>query len=234
MIPLPDGFALRPPAAALALLGFLEARRPAWPRAFVAALLGMALFGIAVFLVQAPLQLLFDRVAAQAVSPFWLGANPWFLPLGLALLAGLCQEGLRLLAIVVARQGWPGPLPLLGALVGAAAGGFEAAMVLRAVPTPALHLWSLAVLERVGAVAFHTGAGAALGLGLARGRTGLAFLLVVGLHVATDFTAAALSYGIGSLWAAEAIALLIGLGTYAGALSLSRRGAAAGAAGVSA
>ncbi len=240
MIPLPDGFALRPLGAALALVlaalavaGFLAGHRTAWPRALLAAGLGMALFAVAVFLVQAPLQIFFYRGAAQAISPLWLGAHPWFAPLGLAFLAGLCQEGGRLLAIVIARSGWPKPsLPLLGAVIGAGVGGFEAAMVLGAIPPAEFHLVSLAVLERVGAVAFHTGCGAALGLGLARGRTALAFLVVLVLHTAVDFFAAALSYGIGGVAEAEAVALVVGLGIYASTLVMARRGPTGAAPGV--
>jgi len=240
MIPLPDGFALRPLAAALALVlaalaltGFLAGRRTAWPRALLAAVLGMALFAVAVFLVQAPLQIFFYRGAAQTVSPLWLGAHPWFMPLGLAFLAGLCQESARLLAIVIARSGWPKPsLPLLGAVIGAGVGGFEAAMVLGAIPPAEFHLVSLAVLERVGAVAFHTGCGAALGLGLARSRAALAFLLVLLLHLAVDFFAAALSYGIGSVAEVEAVALVVGLGIYASTLVMAHRGPTGTAPGV--
>ena len=230
MIPLPDGFALRPLAAAvglalaaLAALGFLLGRRLAWPRALAAAGIGMALFLIAVFAVQAPLQILSYQSLAQAVSPFWLGANTWLMPLVLAFLAAVCQEGARLLAILAARRGAAdGALPLVGALVGAGVGGIEAAMVLGAIPGAQFHLLSLAVLERIGAVAFHTGCGAALGFGLARRKAGRVFLLVVLLHLLTDFFAAALSYGIGSLVLTEAIALLIGLGIYIVTLVLWR------------
>ncbi len=231
MIPLPDGFALRPFAgllglllAALALLFFLAGRRAVWHRAVLAALLGMALFLLAVFAVQAPLQVEAYRALANAVSPFWLGANPWLIPLVLALFAGLCQEAARLLAIAVARRSWPkASLPLLGAIVGAGVGGIEAAMVLGAIPPAQLHLASLAVLERVGAVPFHTGAGAVLGLGLAKGRAGLAFLAVLALHVLIDFFAAALSYGIGGLALTEAISLAVGLGLYLSSLLVARR-----------
>jgi len=222
MIALPDGFALRPEAAlvalvlgALALLGHL-AGRPVrrWP-AVLAAALGIALFGIAVFFVQTPLQLAFYTSVSRAISPFWLGANPWFLPLGIALLAALCQESARLLAILLARRAWQrDALTRLGAIVGAAVGGFEAAMVLGAIPPAALHLASLAVLERVGAVAFHTGSGALIGLGLGRGRAPLAFGAAVALHLVVDFLAAALSYGIGSLFLVEAVNLVLGLGLY--------------------
>lgn len=232
MIALPDGFALRPLGAAvglvfatLALLGFLIHHRVTWYRVLPAAVLAMVLFLVAVFALQGPLQIFFYQSVAEGVSPFWLGGHPWLLPLGLAFLAGLCQEGARLLAILTVRRGWPKPsLPLLGAAQGAAFGGIEAAMVLGAIPTADFHLVSLAVLERIGAVAFHTGCGAALGLGLAQRRTGLVFLLVLLLHLVTDFFAAALSYGIGSLALTEAIALLIGLGLYVTTLVVWQRG----------
>ncbi len=231
MIPLPDGFALRPLAglfalvlACLALLGHLAGRRAVWYHAVLAAVLGMALFLVAVFWVQSPLQLTAYRLLGNAISPFWLGGHPWLLPLVLAFLAALCQEAARLLVILVCRRGWPKPSwPLLGAVVGAAVGGIEAAMVLGAIPSADLHLISLAVLERVGAVAFHTGAGAALGLGLARGRAGLAFLVVLLCHLAIDFFAAALSYGIGGLAVTEAIGLGVGLGLFVATLVLARQ-----------
>ncbi len=231
MIPLPDGFALRPVAGLIALVlaglafgGHLAGRRASPYRAVLAAALGMALFLVAVFLVQVPLQGFAYRLVGSSISPFWLGGHPWFVPLALAFLAGLCQETARLLAIVAAGRGLSrASLPLLGAVVGAAVGGIEAAMVLGAVPPTGLHLVSLAVLERIGAVAFHTGAGALIGLGLGRGRTGVAFALALLLHVAIDFFAAALSYGIGGLYLTETITLVVGLGLYLATLLGSRR-----------
>ena len=231
MIPLPDGFALRPIAALIALLlaglalgGHLAGRRVAPYRAVLAAVLGMALFLIAVFFVQVPLQSFSYRLVGNSISPFWLGGHPWFVPLVLAFLAGLCQEAARLGAIIAARRGVSrSSLPLLGAVVGAAVGGIEAAMVLGAIPPTSLHLVSLAVLERIGAVAFHTGTGALLGLGLARGRAWVAFALALLLHIVIDFFAAALSYGIGGLYLTETIGLVVGLGLYLATLFGSRR-----------
>ena len=231
MIPLPDGFALRPVAglialvlAGLALGGHLAGRRVAPYRAVLAAVLGMALFLVAVFFVQVPLQGFAYRLIGSAISPFWLGDHPWLVPLALAFLAGLCQEAARLLAIVAAGRGLSrASLPLYGAVVGAAVGGIEAAMVLGAVPPTDLHLVSLALLERIGAVAFHTGAGALLGLGLARARAAVAFALALLLHVAIDFFAAAISYGIGGLDLTETIGLVVGLGLYLATLLASRR-----------
>ena len=221
MIALPYGFGLSAPGslvtlavAALVTLPFWRTWRRMLLAAAGAAALGAALFLIAVWLVQAPAQLALATEVQGLVSPFWLGAHLWLLPLALALVAALLQEGGRLGALYVAVRGLARKLSptALGAAVGAGVGFVEAAMVLGAIPPAAFQVASLAVVERIGAVAFHVGAGALLGAGLARGRTLAAFGSVVAVHWLVDGLAALHGVALVGLAVVEAVNLVAGLG----------------------
>jgi hypothetical protein len=207
---LPDGFALRPAAALIAFLlcAFGLAAFGPRPRALAIAqaatalfpAAGIAVFALTLFAIQIPVQAALVANAAVGLSPFWLGSHVWALPVALALIAAVLQEGARRVAL------WLGmrltrlaglSAPLAGAWVGAGIDLVETTMVLGAVAPDRLHLVSVAVLERIGAVAFHTGAGGILGVGVARRRVGLAFALVVVAHFAIDALAAL--YGVGAV-----------------------------------
>lgn len=231
MISLPDGFGLTVSAAliALAIAGLLV-----WP--FAAALpgrlrrastllapaCGMALFVPGIWLVQVPLQGWLQQRVTGSISPFWLGAHLWLLPVALALVAALVQELGRLGAVALAVRLRPGAVVAIGALTGAGVGLVEAAMVLGTLPPAALHVLSLAVLERVGAVALHTGAGALVALGLARRRPWATFGAVVFLHAVVDSFAAVYAVGLVSLALVETVGLVVGLGLWGAGLAFVR------------
>jgi hypothetical protein len=119
----------------------------------------------------------------------------------------------------------PGPSASVraGAVVGAGIGLVEAVMVLGAVPPASFDPLSLAVLERVGAIAFHTGAGATPGAALRARRAVVAFALVVALHALIDGLAALHDAGLASFALAEAVNLAVGLGLLAVAVALAWR-----------
>ena len=223
MIALPYGFGLTPAGAligiilaGLAALAYRRFLRPGRLWALCgAAVLGAALFLLAVFAVQVHLQLWLSRLILDTVSPFWLGRHTGLLPAAIALLAGLCQESARLLALFLALRLLAPDVDArgLGAAVGAGVGGIEAVIVLGAVPPAHFSVFSAAVLERVGAVAFHTGAGAALGIGLGARRVGLAFVLVTVVHWGIDTMAGLVQLGALSGAFVLGATLVVGLGT---------------------
>lgn|GEM_PF-3679950 len=228
MIALPDGFGLTVPAAAVATVvacvwgsAFLAWAAPLDAarigRLAAAAGVGAALFGLAVFAVQVPLQSAAGAAIGGDLSPFWLGAHLWFAPLLLALVAAACQELGRLAAVALGVRLAAGRVgaPALGVAAGFGVGLFEAAMILGALPPGQLHLVSLAVLERVGAVAFHVGAGGLLGLGIARRRTGAALAIAIVLHAVVDGLAALYGVHLVSLALVEAANLAVGVGLLA-------------------
>jgi hypothetical protein len=230
MIRLPDGFGLTPAGSAvavvialLAMLPFARALRRGGLGIPLFAALGGALFLVAVLVVQVRAQAALASLVTNRVSPFWLGDHVWALPVALALVAALLQEGGRLGALALGTRVAPPRISLVaaGAVVGGGVGLVEAAMVLGAIPPAAFHPLSIAVLERVGAVAFHVGAGAVIGAGVARGRTWAGFALAVVVHWLIDSVAATFQVGLVSLAQAEAVSLVAGLAMLAlGALAL--------------
>lgn len=232
MIALPYGFGLTLGGALVALVIALLAAGPfARPLrqggGAVAGFAGMGavVFLVAVLVVQVPVQSALGEAAANDLSPFWLGDHVWAVPLALALVAALLQEGARLGAVALSvRLRRPHLSPVaVGAAVGAGIGLVEAAMILGSIPPAEFSVVSVAVLERVSAVSFHVGAGALLGAGLARGRTWWAFALALLLHWLIDGLAAVHAVGLVSLATVEGVALVVGVGLLAfSALALGR------------
>lgn len=213
--------------AGILWLPFALAGRPRGPGLlWTAAPVAGVLFLAGVFWLQVPIQAVLGQAIVQGVSPLTLGAWPILVAGPVALVAGLVQEAARLLGILAALRIARRDRALglwTGALAGAGIGLFEAAWLLSAVPPAHFALLSEPVLERVLAVAFHIGAGALLGAGIAARRTGRAFALAVLLHTAVDSGAALYQLGRASLSVALWVTAAVGIGLFLWMLALARR-----------
>lgn len=227
-----DGTAAALLLSALFWLPFARGGRPTrvgllW----LAAPLAGLLFLVGVFEVQVQTQAVLGQALAQAISPLTLEALPLLIAVPLALLAGVLQEAARLAGIVgalgLARQG-RAAAPWAGALAGAGVGVVEAAWLLGAVPPGHFGLLGAAVLERAAAIAFHVGAGALIGFGIAARRTAAAFALSVLVHTAIDTGAALYQMGRTSAAITVLVAATLGASLFLWMLLLAvRRGRSA-------
>ena len=213
--------------AGLLWLPFARAGRPRHPRLlWVAMPLGAILFLAGVFWIQVPLQALGGQWLVQSVPPFTLESWPLLVALPLALLAALVQESARWLAVSGALRVARGSLkraPWTGALAGAGIGFVEATWLLGSIPPAHFSLWSAAVLERLLAIAFHIGAGALIGGGIATGHPVGAFTIAVLLHTAVDSGAALYQMGRAPYGEVLWLLAIIAGGLYSGMLVATRR-----------
>lgn len=186
------------------------------------------LAGVLSFLIS---QLLLRLPILQYVLPNF----DWFLTLSvlrpleyglfLSFTAGLFEETARFVAFTIL-----GPSHISkrdGLCFGVGHGGFEALwvffQVLPTILSPlALAGGSLPYLasgvERVGAIAFHTGASLIILAGFRSKRKWPALLLAIFLHTVFDFTAVTLNLAGTNIWLIEAICLAAGIGVLGGGL----------------
>jgi uncharacterized membrane protein YhfC len=189
-------------------------KRP-WPWLALAA--GAMLFPFTIAWIQVPLQGLYSKLLLGTLDVATI--QRWLLLLSIPslVIGSLVQEGAKLLvawgALRLARAGEPGDGLALGAAAGAGYGGFEAFWTFNSIFATGL-TWGtiqlggvaalLGFIERVTAVAFHTGSGALLGYGVATRRPWRFFLLTVALHTLGNLGVVLMQLKLLNAWTVEA------------------------------
>ena len=207
------------------------------PWAWVIMIASVILAWTAVAFVQIPLQLW----AGQALGYFWSQdiLMRWILLAGIPqiLLSGLVQEGGKLLPIVFYwRRSGRGISPQMGLAIGAVAGlGFGVFEAVWAHNRVFAAGWNWEIVqasgflaltpfwERLSAVAFHIGASALAGYGLAKGWGWQFYLLAAFSHSLINYSVVLLAAGHFSIVHVEIYATIVAILVMAGALWLRWR-----------
>lgn len=215
------------------LAALISGRLRRW-QTWAAVAAGAILFPLSLAWVQAPIELALHWVWSRLFGASAAEGYLLSIAVPLVFVAGPVQEGVKLLAAIAALRGVRStrrPLAglVVGAAVGAGYGAMEAFWVISALSGPGW-TWAVArtqgmppavvIVERLLAVAFHTGAAAVAGYGYAAGRPWRYLAVAVVLHGAMNCGDVLRAAGLVGIAAQEAWVALLSAATLGLALWL--------------